>query len=313
MNLHKNKLIAAAVLLTGLAVGCKKESANIFNMFDVTLTLNQSQPHAIDENAELSETDSALIDYTIVSPTKDMYQVNIMKGGATTPYIKIPITEDGKRRSFSGKLTLYAKDLGAGSSSFRIWPIDKEGVYLGDGNKNITINVLSNMKYFSNRRVFLPDSVGKVNESYLSFNEGKTYSYTTGQANAAKIDFGIYRDTVRVGTVLSNKYFLYSLSETPSPFKAYDISAWTKRATLFSAPVTGSAANFRTMFNTSKKIEDEAKKKPVNLKHITTGLAANQFIYFLTPEGKYGVLYIQSITYDFSSKQFLAVSYKIQN
>lgn len=208
----------AFVLLSGLLflTACKKTADNIFNMFDVKLTLHQSVPYAIDENAEVNPTDSILIDYTIESPDADMYLICLYKTGTTSPAQRITVP-DVKRRSFSGSFKFYAKDLGAGTTSYRIWAVDKDGVYLGDGYKTITINVLSDLRYLSNRKVFMPDSTGKANECYLSIDEGKTYSYTNGKANSSKIDFGVYREPVynTSGVFTSWKYSLYSLSASP--------------------------------------------------------------------------------------------------
>ena len=79
-------------------------------------------------NIEINSTDSAMIDYTIQSPDEDMYQIALYKTGGNAPVQKIPITDDAKRRSFSGQFKFYAKDLGAGESTYRIWAYDKNGV-----------------------------------------------------------------------------------------------------------------------------------------------------------------------------------------
>src|SRR5690606_23594464 len=93
--------------------------------------------------------------------------------------------------------------------------------------------------------------------------------------------------------------YLYSLSANPLPFTHYDISSWAKRGTLFSKQVAkGSITDMVKKFNTSEKIEAEAKKQSINLTMVPASvneakslpLAAGQYIYFKTPEGKYGVI-----------------------
>lgn len=315
------KLAIASIVSLSVAVSCKKESENIYNMFDVKLTLHQSTPYAVGEDGliEIGAKDSVLIDYTIESPTADMSQVCLYKTGVTTPAVRIPITEDGKRRSYSGTFKFYAKDLGAGTASYRIWALDKAGVYIGDGYKTITVNILSDIKHFPNRRIYVPDTIGKTNECYISFEEGKTYSYTTGVANAAKIDMGFFRklDTVynadRTIKSTTDSINLYSLSTNPLPFTPYDLSTWTKRETLFSDPINGTMATFRTLFGTAERIAEEAKKKPVNKKHIKF-TASNQFVYFLTPEGKYGVFHIQGAGHiNFDGRKYLNLFIKMPN
>ncbi|MCH5720278.1 hypothetical protein [Niabella hibiscisoli] len=260
-----------------------------------------------------------MLDYTIESPDADMYQIALYKTGATSPALKIPITDAAQRRTFSGKFKLYAKDLGAGTTSYRIWAYDKDGVYLGDGGKLISITVTPDLLFFTNRRIYVADSMDKTDECYLSISDGKLYSYTTAASHSATIDLGSFtrKDTVRnasgaVTSVTVNNYF-YSLSSDPLPFGHYDISSWTKRATLFSAPATGSIADFNNNLNTGAKILAAAKTKTINLKNITTALAANQLIYFKTPEEKYGVIFVHALAVDYRDHRYTQVSYKIVN
>jgi hypothetical protein len=298
-----------------MVASCKKESKNIFNMFDVSLTLHNDKPNAVSEYVEANPGDSLVVDFTINSQTKDMYMICVLKVGSNTPFIKIPVTDAGKRRSYSGVIDLVA-DQGVGTTSYRIWALDKEGVYLGDGYKKITIHVLADYRHLPNRSLYFPDSAGRQSNCYLSLSKGTTYSYTTGAEHAADIDLGIYRKPVfnpTTGDLIGYTINLYSLSASPNPFTPYDVSSWTKRATLFSAPVNGSANNFRDMFKTGKAIEAEAKKKTINLTQISGGLLANQFVYFLTPEGKYGVLMVNAYTDDYNGQPFMNVSVKIQN
>jgi hypothetical protein len=106
---------------------------------------------------------------------------------------------------------------------------------------------------------------------------------------------------------------MYSLTANPLPFTVYDISAWTKRGTLFSAPITSnvSASTWKTRFNTGPKIEAEAKAATINLTSTTTPIAGNQFIFFKTPEGKYGVLFMQSLNLDYLLRRYVLLSIKM--
>lgn len=313
---HTTKVLLPVLLLVMFA-SCKKDAPSIFDMFKVTLTFHQSEPYAVDENGdiEITSNDSVLVDYTLESPDEDMYVVCLYKTGGNIPIQKIPITDDGKRRSYSGTFKFHAKDLGAGLSSYRIWPLDKNGVYLGDGYKRVTINVLSDLKYFPNRKIYAADTTGKVNPCYLSIKDGNTYSYSTGAANSGDIDFAFYTKVVPSGTTTKTEFFIYSLTADPLPFTPYDISGWTKRSTLFSAPTNKNANinTFRTRFNTGPKIEEEAKAVNIDLTHHPKALAANNFIFFKTPEGKYGVLFIHSVSNEnYNGIRYMVVSYKIQ-
>lgn len=314
MKIKHTTIALLPVLLLVIFASCKKTAPNIFNMFKVKVTFNQSQPYAVDENGdiEITSKDSVLIDYTVESPDEDMYVICLYKEGGNLPVQKISITDAGKRRVYSGTFKLYAKDLGAGLTSYRIWPLDKIGVYLGDGDKNVTVNVLSDLKYYSNIKVFMPDTTGKVDPCYLSVSDGPgTYSYTTGAANSAKIDFGFYcKVTVSGGNIVWTPY-MYSPSASPLPFAPYDISSWTKRGTLFSAPVTSnvSTSTWKTRFNTGPRIEAEAKAVPINLTS-SPALAANNFVFYKTPEGKYGVIFVINKYEDSQKRRYVWLSYK---
>jgi hypothetical protein len=308
-------IASLSVLLLVIFASCKKDAPSIFDMFKVKLTFNPSQPYAVDETGEIEITskDSVLVDYTIESPDEDMYVICLYKNGGNAPVQKIPITEDGKRRVYSGTFKFLASDLGAGLTTYRIWPLDKIGVYLGDGYKKVTINVLSDVRYISNRKVFLPDTVGGTNPCYLSIKDGETYSYNTGKGNSADIDFGFYSKYVQVNPTTSRiDHYMYSLSANPLPFTPYDISSWTKRGTLFSAPVTSNAtaASWKTRFSTGPKIEEEAKKVNINLTSSPV-INANNFVFFKTPEGKYGVMFIQSLSQDYLLRRYIWLSYKM--
>ncbi|GAB3018209.1 hypothetical protein GCM10027051_24110 [Niabella terrae] len=293
---------------------------NIFNMFNVKLDLHGTQPYSVGEDGliTIGTNDSALVEYTIESPDQDMYQVALYKTGGGLPQVRIPITEGMDRRSYTGSFVFYGQDLGAGSTtSYRIWAYDVNGVYLGDGYKRITINVLSDIKYFTNRKVFSPDSATGELPCYVSLSDGALYSYKTGSANAKDIDFGIFQrwDTTWSDDNYSVKrnYYLYSLSADPLPFTHYDIGSWTRRGTLFSDANKGNANDFKKKFTTSAKIEKEATKKPIELTMVPTPLASNQFIYFKTPEGKYGVLFIQAQNSDYKLDTYFQMVWRIQD
>jgi hypothetical protein len=303
MKYQNIRVLAVTIALCGWLASCKKESANIFNMFDVTLDLHTDKPNAASEYTEANPGDTMLIDFTINSPTKDMYMISVLKVGSNTPFLKIPITDAGKRRTYSDVVKVVADK--AGETSYRVWAVDEDGVYLGDGYKKITINVVSDYKHLPNRLVYLPDTVGKSLNCFLSLDKGTTFSYTTGAANSADIDLGIYGVPQSNGTY---KYFIYSLSADPSPFTPYDISGWTKRATLFAAQ-QGNITEFRDKLATGLAIETEAKKKNINLK--STEVASGKYVFFLTPDGKYGALMINAGTDDYLERPFVNVSIKI--
>jgi hypothetical protein len=300
-----------AILLLFILAGCKKESQNIFNMFDVQVELHTKHPFSVGEYKEVNDGDSIYIDFTVTSPTKDLYQVGIFKVGSTSPFLRFPVSE-AERRSFSGVAKLVANE-NVGLTTYRIWALDKEGVYIGDGYKKITINVKPNFTYLPNRNIYYPDSVNKSTNNYFSLIKGTSFNYANGQANAADIDLAIYRKPTVPPAAAGWTTHIYSLSAAPLPYTVNDISAWTKRATLFSAPVNNAAATFNTTLTTGSKIEVEAKKRTINSKSITANIPVGNVIYFLTPEGKYGAILFNAITTNYEGAPFINVSVKYQN
>ncbi len=316
-NIQKLLLTAAGIVLLG---SCAKKSDNIFNMFgDVTVTFNNRSPYAVTDYKLVNDGDSVYVDYTINSAKEDMYSVTVERSAGSSSGIEritTRITDDSRRRSYSDVLKLkMARD---GKTSYRIYAMNQKGTYIGDGYKNVTIEQSPSYMIYANRNIYLPDTTTKVAPSFFSLAEGMAYSYTNGAANAAKIDFGIWRRPDASATTLQYVYNLYSISVPTNPFPLYDISSWTpKRATRFSAPVTSQTNNFLYTAVSGSAIEALAKARTINLlatagTTASNGLVAGSAVFFLTPEGKYGMLQINSITTDYDRKPYINVSVKMQ-
>jgi hypothetical protein len=260
------------------------------------------------------------IDFTINSANEDMYSYRLeTSSGTQAPATQVfTITDPTKRRSFSNviKLTMNRD----GKSTFRIFAQNEKGVFIGDGYKKVTVEVRPSFMIYANRDIYLPDTVGKSLPSFFSLNDATGFNYTNGAANSAKIDFGIYRKLASNSTPATPSYVVnfYSPSVTTNPLTVYDIAAWTpKRTTKFSAPVTGQATAFLTGAISGSTIETLAKARTINLNEsvatlATNGLAAGNAVFFLTPEGKYGMLYINAATSDYEKRPYINVSVKIQ-
>ncbi|WP_316800590.1 hypothetical protein [Pedobacter frigidisoli] len=293
---------------------CKKETENIFNMFsDVTVTYTANSKYAVTDYKDVNVGDSVYIEYNIESAKTDMYAACIFETSSAIP-TKITL-DDSQRRKASGIFKIKM-DTRVGKISYRVWALDKGGIYLGDGYKTITLNVLPDYKYWASREFFIPDSVGKNSNSYISLTDGQLYTYNNGKDNTGKIDLGLYRAPVigTGGAITGYLYNVYALDANPMPFGAYDMSSWTnKRATLVAAPKTGQASAF-TALRTGAQIITAGKSAKPTIKSITTGLGAGSLFYFLTPEGKYGAFYVNSISSNNSTRGiFLNVDIKVQN
>ncbi|SDC02062.1 hypothetical protein [Pedobacter soli] len=317
-NMHKLFLIAVSVIIFA---SCKKESENIFTMFtDVTVTYNNSDPRCVTDYKLVNDKDEVWIDFTINSASEDMYSYTIEKSSGTqTPERTIITINDAtKRRSFSDiiKLTMNRD----GKTTYRIYALNQKGIFIGDGKKSVTIEVKPSYMIYANRDIYLPDSIGKSLPSFFSLKDASGFSYTNGAANSGNIDFGIYRKLASnsTPTAIAYTYNLYSPSVAVNPLTVYDISAWApKRTTKFSAPITGQSTAFLTGAVSGSTIETLAKARTINLDAtagttLANGLNSGSAVFFVTPEGKYGMMYINAVTSDYEKRPFINVSIKVQ-
>lgn len=298
------------------ASSCKKESPNIFNMFsDVSVTLDStSLPHSLGFYNQINDGDNVVFNFTVESAKTDIYQVSIYQVGSAIPFLNIPVTDASQRRKFS-----YTYEMGpftgmVGINTYRIFVYDSAGIYIGDGYKTITLDVAPNYTFLPNRKLYYPDSTTGNLNCYLSLLKGGTYNYPDGALNSGDIDLGLYK-TVTVasnGTITTNS-FIYSLSAPNLPFDIYDISTWTKRETKFSSPQNGQASNFVRNYTSGNKIETYAKGRKPTSTSVTSSLVAGSAVAFLTPEGNYGILLVNSITQDSDGRPYMDVSIKYKN
>lgn len=314
----KSKNILIGCLFT-VAIGltsCKKDSENIFNMFtDVSVTYNALSPLSVTDYKLVNDGDMINIDYTITSANEDMYSITFERSvgsSSTQTRTTTAITDDGQRRQLTGQVSLKMQR--DGKTSFRVYPLNKQGYFMGDGGKTLTVEVSPSYIHTVNRRVYFPDTVTRVAPSFYSIKRSESFSYSNGQTNAADIDFGLYRRmNVNPTTgAITYTYNIYALDANPNPLTVYDVSTWVKRSTKFSAPVTGGTNVYRNTIGSSSIIEEEAKKRTINLTQTASNFVAGSIVYFLTPEGKYGVMHINSITKDLDGKPYIDISIKTQ-
>lgn len=299
---------------------CKKESQNIFNKFtDVSVEFHGDNPLSVVDYKQVNDGDSVYIDYTITSAKEDMYSIGIEKiAGASNSSPErsvIQITDESKRRSYSGVVKLkMARD---GKNTYRVYAFNRQNVYIGDGYKKVTIDVNTSYIFKHNRRIYYPDAE-KTRASFYSILRDEAFSYSNGKANSADIDFGIWvaldQNPARLNQPIFN---LYSLSHPTNPFPAYDIGDWQKRTTKFSAIRFSQATIFNyTLVSSSAIVSNAIAANPNQTSLVgtqsTNGLVANSMVYFLTPEGKYGCIFVNASSADYEGKSFLSISVKMQ-
>lgn len=298
---------------------CKVESENIFNMFDdVKVTFHNNSQYAIVEDAVVNDGDSVHIYFTITSEREDMMAIVVDSTNGTGTYSQREIlTTESERRSYSGvRKFKMQRD---GKMTFRFYAKNDKNVYIGDGYTSITVEGAPSYTLFPDRRLYAPVE-GEDYPSFLSLSSGKTYSYSQAATVSEEIDFGI--DTIfdsRANYSTFLVYNLYALTVDKYPVEFYDVSNWTKRETKFSAPITASNAytTFTRTLVSSSRIEEQASNQAIDREQTdgleyTQGLAAASMIYFQTPEGKYGAIYVNQATRDQQGRYYVSMDIKIQ-
>jgi hypothetical protein len=298
---------------------CKVESENIFTMFgDIEVTFQNSSEFAVTQDAVVNDGDSVHIYFTVTSAKADMYSVVVDSTNGTGLWSTVILrTSENERRSFSGvRKFKMQRD---GKVTFRFYARDFKDEYLGDGYTSITVDARPSFNHFVNRRLYAPNEDTPDLPSFLSLTTGQTYSYSEGSAASAQIDFGI--DTVFTAddnnpTELVYNLYSTSVDEYPVPF--FDVSGWTQRETLFSEPQYNySNTNYTRVLVSASKIQEEAEKLTIDRKQTdgilhNRGLAPNTLLYFRTPEGKYGTLYVTQSTQGTDGRPYINVHVKIQ-
>lgn len=325
----KSLKILPLLLLVVLSFSCKKEAENIFTMFrGVNVTFEDRGPHAIVENTVLNDGDSVNIYYTITSEDKDMFTVAIdsTEGNGNVERRNI-VTKENERRSYSG--VIRHKMQRDGKTTFRIYALNEENNFLGDGYTSITVEGRPSYIHLANRKIYTHvtrvETGQNVDEgvvtgerkTFLSLTTGETFNYEEAAANSGKVDLGIYRLTdyseANYGTPVYN---LYSTNVAENPLPELDMNGWEKRNTLFSAPITGASGTFVDDLVSSTMIQKNAEEEDVDLTHSEINSAGKGFspgnmFYFLTPEGKYGAIYVNQLSMD-EVGAYLSVGIKIQ-
>jgi len=281
------KNITALGMLLVLIAACEKKREPI-DTYKVTVEYKTGNPFAVTQNVEVNPKDSIFFDFTITSGEQMTY-VEIQKNGVRIDTFKVT----GNKNTFSGSKG-YRIDSIPGEYSYRILARNSQAVFLGDGGKVFKITVKPDFYFWSYRILAVPDTTSKTNKCYYSTTDGKTYSYTDGAANSAGIDFGYYYDTTT-----ANKHTIYALSAAQPQLAFYDISSWTKNATIFKKMPT--SVNFVSGITSAGAINTLIKNnmtsgtssKVAALSTTATGSTSNSVIGFKTAAGKYGVILIR--------------------
>jgi hypothetical protein len=281
-------ILSVAIAAIGLFCSCEKKIDSI-DTYSVQVEFRSSGSKYLVGDVTLNPKDSIYFDFTITAG-EDMDYVEIQKNGVRVDTFRLPASN---RRTFT-KVKGYMADSAAGDYNYRIVGRNSVARFLGDGNKAIKVTIRPDFLFWSFRTMRVPDTTDKVNKCYYATTTGNIYNYTEGAANSAAIDFGYYCDTTGKGTALATddlKHTFYALS-TPQPQIAYyDISTWTKNATVFKV-ITG--VNFVTALTSSGAINTLIKNNMASgTASKVNKLDGGSVIGFRTAAGKYGAIQLR--------------------
>jgi hypothetical protein len=288
MKLSFSKYILAIGALVALGYGCEKKVDSISD-YQVTVEYHDSNPKAITGDVEVNPKDSIYLDFTISSP-KEMGYVEIQKNGVKIDTFVV----GGGKTSFSA-IKGYRIDSAAGDYSYRVLARTKQTEFLGDGGKLLTVTVKPDFIFYSYRIMNVPDTVDRVNKCYYSISTGEVFNYNEAATKSALVDFGYYYDTTTVPNSSPKAQYghtFYALNAPQTQINFYDISSWTKNATVFK--IMPSAVNFVANLTSSGAINTLIKNNMTSgtsskINQISAAAGKN-VVGFKTASGKYGAI-----------------------
>lgn len=287
MNKILTILFAAGIVILA---ACEKKVDPVDTFF-VDVNFKNSGAKYITGNVELNPKDSIYFDVTITSK-EDMSFIEIQRNGTRLDTFRLNNATNKKSFSF---VKGYRADSIAGDYSYRIMARDDRAIFMGDGGKSIKVTVKPDFEFYSYRVMQVPDTVAKTNNAFFSSKTGQLYSFTTGAANSALIDFGYYYDTTS-----ALKHTIYALNSAQPQLNYYDFTSWTKNATLLKK--LPSSVNFVSQLTSGGALQtlvggnmNSGTASKVTALATTSG---NNVIGFRTADGKFGAILIRYISAD---------------
>jgi hypothetical protein len=302
--MKNNKLIIVCVAAVIIFTSCLKK-IDIPQSNTATVTFASSGANFVTTDITVNPKDSIFFNFSVESSSKDMRYVGIQKNPADLiAFIAKDTLNAGNKNLFSATKR-FAADSAAGVYKYRVLALDSAGIYIG--SKEVTVTVTADFNFYSFRTLYVPDTTAKTNQTYFATTTGQTYSYSTVGTNSGLIDFGYFYDTAS-----AKKHTIYALNITPVPsqFSFYDISTWTKNATIFKKVTTPTFASFTS----------SGSLRTAGLANLSSGtsssipaLAANNIILFKTAAGKYGAIQVNYINTDGpAATTYMNIDVKVQ-
>ncbi len=304
------KNIITGLILTAVLLSACQKKTDPVDGSNATITLSNAGANYVTGNVTVNAKDSLFFSFTITSD-RDMKYVSIQKNPVNqTAFLVRDTLTAANKNSYTAVKKLMA-DSANGDWVYRIVAHDQVGNYIG--HKDIIVSVKPDFNYFTYRFLRVPDTTDKVNTCYMSATTGSLFNYTNGAANSALIDFGIYYDTTgkaSAATADDSTFVIYALNSVQPQLSYYDVSTWTKNATIMkkaTSPTFASITSAGALRSAAvTNLTSGARNKAVAL---TTGT----LVFFKTVGGKAGCLNVNFINgSDPSKTTYLNVDVKIE-
>lgn len=279
--------MAVALLITS----CQKKTSPVDGS-NATIELANLGAKYVTGDITLNPKDSIYLSFSVTSP-RDMRYVSVQKNPVNQTAFLVRDTLTAANKNSYSTVKKFMADSANGSSIYRIVAHDAIGNYIG--NKDIKVTITPDFMYYTYRFLYVPDTTAKTNTSFMSATTGEMFSYTTGAANSAKIDFGIMFDTTGAKTPSTTddlKFSLYSLSAAQGQIPFYDLGTWTKNATIMKK---GTAPTFASILSAGSLRSAAVTNLASGTTNKVTQLVANNLVFFKTSTGKTGCLQVNFV------------------
>ena len=303
------KYIAACSLIVVLFSACVKTVDTVDGNY-ANVTLVNAGTNYVTDNISVNPKDSIFFSFTITSE-REMGFVGVQKNPTNQTSFLVRDTMNSSGRHSYTTVKKFAADSANGSYIYRIAAHDTAGVYIG--SRDIIVTVKSDFDYFIARQLQVPDTVGKINTCYMATKTGTVYSYTTGAAKSADIDFGVYYDTTGAASASITddlRFCVYALSAPQPQLSYYDITPWTKNATIMKKSASPA---FNTLLSAGGLRSAGITNLASGSSNKITQLVSGNLVYFKTAAGKYGCMQVLYTNGSSAAKEsYMNVEIKIE-
>lgn len=300
------RYITGSILILVLFLSACEKKVDPIDGSNATVTLVNGGANFITDDVTVNPKDSLFFSFTITS-TKPMKYVSVQKNPVNQTAFLVRDTMAGSGVTTYTAIKRLRADSTNGPYIYRIVAHDSAGTYIG--HKDIVITVNPDFYYYTVRVLQVPDTTAKTNNCYLAAYTGNVYSYTSGAAKSADIDFGFYYDTTT-----ANKFSVYALSAAQPQLSYYDITSWTKNATIMKKATSPTFASLQSAGGLrSAAITNLTSGATNKVSALSTTVSGNNLVFFKTAAGKAGCMQVNFINgTDGSKATFMNVDVKIE-